>query len=108
MVQHENLTQMCSIVSGGKSSWRSGCFLTTAFGVTCTDVPTALSLPKSTENLRCLWGGVTRVEMKSLDTIHIVGERTLSETSRVWMGPKAHTFNMNERNRILDMAFLNF
>lgn len=29
MVQHENLTQMCSIVSGGKSSRRSGCFLTT-------------------------------------------------------------------------------
>lgn len=80
-----------------------------AFGMTCTDAPTALSLRKSTEeNLRCLWGGVMHVERKSLDTIHIVGERTLSETSRVWMGPKAHTFNMNERNRILDMAFLNF
>lgn len=85
MVQHENLTQMCSIVSGGKSSRRSGCFLTTVHWERLVlHAPTALSLPKSTEeNLRCLWGGVMRVKRKSLDTIHIVGEQILSETSRV-------------------------
>lgn len=51
-----NLTHMCSIDSGGKSSRRSWCFLTTVhLEWLVLHNPTALSLLKSTEeNLRCL------------------------------------------------------
>lgn len=55
-----------------------------AFGMACTARPHSTELAeKHRGESEMLGGGVTRVKWKSLDTMHITGERTLLETSYV-------------------------